>query len=236
MTNNTQFPRILALLRAERHLSQKKVAADLGISQALLSHYEKGIRECGLEFVVRAADYYGVSCDYLLGRSADRSGLTVTAEDLPEADGNERIAGAGLQIILNKKLLINSLNVLFDLMAKAKNRALVAEVSSFLMMSVYRMMRVLHRTDPANPDGMFSVPVQLADAYCAAAMQQCEAKAAVIASGEGQKLSELGNVGEIVPVPVDTRSLGELYPLYAPSLLNLIKNAEEQLPLKRGRK
>ena len=66
---NQDFSRILALLRKERGYSQKKAAADLGISQALLSHYEKGIRECGLDFVVRAADYYQVSCDYLLGRT-----------------------------------------------------------------------------------------------------------------------------------------------------------------------
>lgn len=36
---------------------------DLGISQALLSHYENGIREPGLAFVVKACDYYGVSAD-----------------------------------------------------------------------------------------------------------------------------------------------------------------------------
>ena len=60
---NTAFPRILTLLRKERGISQKKAATDLGVSQALLSHYEKGIRECGLDFVVRSADYYHVSCD-----------------------------------------------------------------------------------------------------------------------------------------------------------------------------
>ena len=49
---NNDFPRILTLLRKEQGFSQKKVAEDLGISQALLSHYEKGIRECGLNFVV----------------------------------------------------------------------------------------------------------------------------------------------------------------------------------------
>ena len=58
---NSHFPRIIALLRKERGLSQKSVAASLGVSQALLSHYEKGIRECGLDFVVRIADFYGVS-------------------------------------------------------------------------------------------------------------------------------------------------------------------------------
>ena len=35
---NNDFPRILTLLRKERGLSQKKAAADPGISQALLSH------------------------------------------------------------------------------------------------------------------------------------------------------------------------------------------------------
>ena len=77
----SDFSRIITLLRKEKGVTQKQAAEDLGVSQALLSHYEKGIRECGLEFVVRVADYYGVSCDYLLGRSADRSGLTLSVED-----------------------------------------------------------------------------------------------------------------------------------------------------------
>uniref|UniRef100_UPI0030775EB1 helix-turn-helix domain-containing protein n=1 Tax=Ruminococcus sp. TaxID=41978 RepID=UPI0030775EB1 len=36
---NSDFPMIISMLRRERRLSQKQVAADLGISQALLSHY-----------------------------------------------------------------------------------------------------------------------------------------------------------------------------------------------------
>ena len=64
------FPETLSALRRERNISQRTAAADLGISQALLSHYENGAREPGLSFVCRACDYYGVSADYLLGRSA----------------------------------------------------------------------------------------------------------------------------------------------------------------------
>ena len=82
-----EFSRVITLLRKERGITQKQAAADLGISQAQLSHYEKGIRECGLDFVVQVADYYGVSCDYLLGRSAERSGQTITVEELPDAGG-----------------------------------------------------------------------------------------------------------------------------------------------------
>ena len=66
---NRSFPEILSALRKERSINQRTAAQDLGISQALLSHYENGAREPGLGFVCRACDYYGVSADYLLGRS-----------------------------------------------------------------------------------------------------------------------------------------------------------------------
>ena len=65
------FSETMFLLRRERGLSQRTVAADLHISQALLSHDENGAREPGLGFVCRACDYYGVTADYLLGRSDD---------------------------------------------------------------------------------------------------------------------------------------------------------------------
>ncbi len=62
-------------LRAERGLSQKAAAVDLGISQALLSHYEKGIREFNLDFLCKIAEYYNVTTDYILGRTDSRTGL-----------------------------------------------------------------------------------------------------------------------------------------------------------------
>lgn len=76
------FPIILTELRKEKGLSQKEAAAKLGISQALLSHYEKGIRECGQSFLIKVADFYGVSCDYLLGRTKDRNELDVLAKEI----------------------------------------------------------------------------------------------------------------------------------------------------------
>ena len=51
----TDFSRTLSLLRQEKGVSQRKAAAELGISQALLSHYENGIREPGLAFVTRSS-------------------------------------------------------------------------------------------------------------------------------------------------------------------------------------
>ncbi len=66
-----RFCDILADLRKRKGVSQRRAAADLHISQALLSHYENGAREPGLPFVCRACDYYGVTADYILGRSVD---------------------------------------------------------------------------------------------------------------------------------------------------------------------
>ena len=67
------FSRALSSLRRERGLSQRQAASELGISQALLSHYENGLREPRLEFVVQVCDYYGVTADYILGRSEKQS-------------------------------------------------------------------------------------------------------------------------------------------------------------------
>lgn len=73
-------------LRKDRNLSQKDAAKALGVSQALLSHYEKGIRECGLDFLCNAASFYDVSADYLLGRSESRisSDALFDLSDMPQ--------------------------------------------------------------------------------------------------------------------------------------------------------
>ena len=104
-----EFNRIIKLLRKERGITQKQAAEDLGVSQALLSHYEKGIRECGLDFVVRVADYYNVSCDYLLGRSAERNGMMLNADDLPNPDKmKDNVYHGSVLPTMNKKLISNS--------------------------------------------------------------------------------------------------------------------------------
>lgn len=77
---SAEFSSKLTLLRQNAGLSQKQAAHDLGISQALLSHYEKGIRECSLNFVVKAAEYYNVSSDYMLGTSSAKKSDALTDE------------------------------------------------------------------------------------------------------------------------------------------------------------
>ena len=78
------FSKNMSELRRARGLSQRKTAADLGISQALLSHYENGAREPGLPFLCRACKYYGVSADYMLGLSESPRGMEGSVAALAE--------------------------------------------------------------------------------------------------------------------------------------------------------
>lgn len=95
MQNHMTFAHRLSELRRRSGLSQRKAAADLGISQALLSHYENGAREPGLSFVCHVCDYYNVTADYILGRSASPDGADRTA-DIAKVFINE------LRVLANK--------------------------------------------------------------------------------------------------------------------------------------
>ena len=86
MITRSTFSSRLTEQRKLKKLSQKEVAVELGVSQALLSHYENGIREPGLDFVVRASEFFNVSCDYLLGRTNNSLQLNSmpSVADIPE--------------------------------------------------------------------------------------------------------------------------------------------------------
>lgn len=56
-------------LREDHDLTKKAVAEYLGIHPNVYSRYENGVREFPVEIVLKLADYYKVSTDYLLGRT-----------------------------------------------------------------------------------------------------------------------------------------------------------------------
>ena len=60
-------------LRVDRHLTQKEVAAVLGISQNTYSQYEIGVLNYPVDAIVKLADFYDVSTDYLLGRTTQKT-------------------------------------------------------------------------------------------------------------------------------------------------------------------
>ena len=70
----------LRQLRLEKHLRQDQVAALIGIDKSTVSAYENDLRQPSCEILVRFANLYRVSVDFLLGRNDDQtldvSGLT----------------------------------------------------------------------------------------------------------------------------------------------------------------
>ncbi|HIV37743.1 MAG TPA: helix-turn-helix domain-containing protein [Candidatus Blautia stercorigallinarum] len=59
-------------LREDSDMSQKELAEKLNISQRTLSHYETGKRDIPTEMLIKVADYFNVSVDYLLERTDKR--------------------------------------------------------------------------------------------------------------------------------------------------------------------
>ncbi|MDE5964818.1 MAG: helix-turn-helix transcriptional regulator [Eubacterium sp.] len=124
----SNFAAVLTQLRKERGISQKKAALDLGISQALLSHYEKGIRECGLDFVIKCGEYYGVTTDYLLGVSSNRNGVDTSYIDTPIDENGEISVGT----------LAQASTFLLDIISSAKDAQAVKYIYDYYALCVYR--------------------------------------------------------------------------------------------------
>lgn len=61
----------LEYLRKKRKISQLKLALDLNMNQNSISRYETGAREADYATLIRLADYFNVSIDYLLERTDD---------------------------------------------------------------------------------------------------------------------------------------------------------------------
>lgn len=59
-------------LRTDADLSQKQLSEILHISQRSYSHYETGSRNIPIEMLIRLANYYDISVDYLVGRTDKR--------------------------------------------------------------------------------------------------------------------------------------------------------------------
>lgn len=59
-------------LRLERNMSQQRLAMELSMTQNTISRYENAEREPGIKELIRIADYFNVSLDYLLERSEQK--------------------------------------------------------------------------------------------------------------------------------------------------------------------
>ena len=185
----TDFSRTLSLLRQETGVSQRKAAAALGVSQALLSHYENGIREPGLAFVSRVCDYYHVSADFLLGRSSSRDGSIIEAGELYDASDEKGTLKGSILATLQKKLVVNTTGVLFDLLGKCGDRAAITAAGDCLSTALYTLLRHLYRRSGGSEDLFATDPVDFDGGAVDAAMLR--SRAAYLRALDGAALPEL---------------------------------------------
>jgi transcriptional regulator with XRE-family HTH domain len=167
----SKFAVVLSQLRKERGISQKKAATDLGISQALLSHYEKGIRECGLDFIIRCSRYYGVTTDYLLGVSDSRNGMSddyfTTASDYNEN---------GFSI----KTLYEATKYLLDMAtASSSSDKEKSYIYEYYLLTIYRGALTLAKAG-VLPKEMFKLDYNIARDLASAAIAVEDAKFVLI--------------------------------------------------------
>lgn len=212
------FPRTLSLLRQEKKISQRVAAAELGVSQALLSHYENGVREPGLSFVVRAADYYGVSADFLLGRTMARDGGAILAEDLTDSSAEkDNVLRGSASVMLRKKLLVNSVSLLYEQLGKERAE-LVKALSDYLGLSFYKAFRLLYEIDENASRKAFAAPRAAFSELCDCEMKRCESV-----------LRQLAADGEGATLDMSLERMQQNWPRLAPSLLSLLHSMDEKI-------
>lgn len=148
---NSEFSIRLSGLRKEKNISQKEAAGNLGVSQALLSHYEKGIRECGLDFLTKAADYYDVTTDYLLGRTDNRNGYY----DIYNENDIETDKSLNSSTVF--RCLVHTVNELTNISSESQDK-----IRKFLMLTSYRL-RIYSVSQGLTDKSRFSLDINYAD-------------------------------------------------------------------------
>jgi len=143
----SDFAMMLSSLRKDKGLSQRRVAEDLGVSQALLSHYENDAREPKLDFVLRACNYYGVTADHLLGRVDDQA-----PRSLPAPHDCE-----------NAPRLISEVCYVFDKLDELADPQLYADIVDYLLIPCESVAALLR--EPSSPyDPVRDAKLKMAEA------------------------------------------------------------------------
>ena len=129
---------------------------------------------------------------------------------------------SGVLALLSKKLLVNSIGALFDLLAKTGNREAIKAASNYLSTAVYQMYRRLYQANPDNNPDFFSVSPNHFDAGLTAAdmrLSEAELVDALAAHNKAKgAMPEMSN-----------DALARDYPVLYQSLLQIVHNTGERV-------
>lgn len=221
MASTSEFSRTLSLLRRERGVSQRTAAGDLGISQALLSHYENGVREPGLSFVVKACDYYNVSADFILGRTLSREGSMLTHEEVLNTAEPGNILQGSVMATLQSKLLSGAVGVLFGLLGKLGDKAAINAAAAYLGSAVYQLYRHLYKAAGANEAYFALDPAACAMGVAGADMKLCENRYAQALRNQAAQKAEFPDLS--------AEAVTAAYPGRCQSLTQVLSTADSRL-------
>ena len=114
--------------------------------------------------------------------------------------------------------------MLYAKIGECHSKALTTEVSTYLMMAVAKMFRLLYSAEPHNAASLFSIEPIRWRGCSDAVMRMSEANVEALLTGQDVNGGE--GVKDPACLSMTTESLTREFPLYTPSLLNLVKTSE----------
>ncbi len=104
---------VLSKLRIERHLSQRDLSIQLGVSSGAIGMWETNKRFPDLNMLVKIANYFNVTTDYLLGLTSIRSNndinvignkISLSEDELKLVNTYRKLTSDGKQIVIGKAI------------------------------------------------------------------------------------------------------------------------------------
>lgn len=96
-------------LREERHLTQNDIAKEIKTSQTNIGRWEKELNEPAASFLIRLADFFQCSTDYLLGREDDFGNITIqTEKPAPLPQDEQKLLDTYRQLDTVNKMRVSS--------------------------------------------------------------------------------------------------------------------------------
>ena len=166
---------------------------------------------------MRAADYYGVSADLLLGRTMARDGGAILAEDLADSSmEKDNILHGSAAAMLSKKLLVNSTSLLYEQIGK-ESRTLVRLGSDYMSLAFYKVYRLLYTLDDNSSKKAFAAQLNVFSELCDAEMKKCEVQLRMMAADNETQMDQ------------SLEHVQQNWPRLAPSLLSLLHGVDEKI-------
>ena len=114
------------------------------------------------------------------------------------------------------------------MLSRCKNNDLTMEVSYLIMIFIYKIFRILHKSDKKNNSEMFKLSEYVANDYADASIKVSEGK--IMSMIKNKPVDKLHKMGEDkVNFDMSTKTLHERYSALSSSLFNLIKNSEQKI-------